>query len=238
MRWLWGAAGIAAVLAASGSVGAVAGVIYKNPGETNQIGFAPCCGLAPGGVVSGAFGVGNTITFARASNDLTTVDLFGYAGGGSKPIEVDIYAGSNPNTGALLGSAQVIPAGDGYTTEVLKFNQLQLPQTVTFIVSIVGNSGSWDDSFVNWQQFTGAAGSPTVGTAGDMWYGSPGNFVVDDSYASATGAGTNTLAVEFDTPEPATWVMLGFGFAGLGFAGWRKSRTPRSIGGDSIGGDT
>jgi len=32
-------------------------------------------------------------------------------------------------------------------------------------------------------------------------------------------------------PEPSTWAMLGFGFAGLGFLGWRGSRqtTARAV---------
>ena len=232
MRGLLRAAGVAAVLAVSGAGAAQAGIIYEAPADnSNQIGFSGNPGVSDGG----AFGVGNTITFVGSSPShvVSTVDLFGYAGGGSEPIEVDIFSGANPNTGMLLGSEQVTPTGNGWTTEVFDFNNLVVPQTVTFIVSIVGNSGSYDDSFVDWQQFTGAAGSPTVGTAGDMWYGSPGNFVVDDSYAVLTDAKTNTLAVQFNAPEPSTWVMLGFGFAGLGFAGWRKARTPRTLDGDS-----
>ena len=161
--------------------------LYAN----NQIGFS-----GP----SGAWGVGNTITLAGSGPyDLATVDLFGYAGGGSLPIEVSLYSGLNPNTGTLLGSEQVIPTGNGWTTEVLNFDGLSVPQTLTYIVSIVGNIGNYDDSFVDWQQFTGVTGSPTVGTSGNMWYGAPGSFVADDSYAVATGAQTDTLAVAFNT---------------------------------------
>src|ERR1035437_2812493 len=72
---------------------ALANSIYLAPQDNsglyanNQIGFAPCCGLEPGGVISGPFGVGNTITFAGSrSYSLGVVDLFGYAGGSSKPI--------------------------------------------------------------------------------------------------------------------------------------------------------
>jgi hypothetical protein len=210
---------LGAVLLAFGTVAAFAGTIYLAPADNNnQIGFAPCCGLEPGGVISGPYGVGNTVTFPGSrSYSLGVVDLFGYAGGGSKPIEVDIYAGANPNTGALLGSAQVIPKGNGFTTEVFSFPGLVLPNTVTFIVSIVGNSGSYDDSFVNWQQFTGNTGAPTVGTNGGMWYGAPGGYVLDNSYAVATGAMSNTLAAEFVTPEPGT--LLLFGTSALALAG-------------------
>jgi len=224
------------LLAAAAAVGllaqaASAGVIYLAPEASslyanNQIGFAPCCGPVPGGVISGPFGVGNTITFAQnpVFGDVT-VDLFGYAGGGSKSIEVDLYAGTNPNTGTLIGSEQITPTGNGWTTEHLDFGALQLPQTLTYIVSIVGNNGSYDDSFVDWQQFTGNTGSPTIGTSGDMWYGAPGSFVVDNSYAVATGAKSNTLGVEFYVPEPLTVSLFGGGLLGLGALRWRKKKT-------------
>ncbi len=240
---LLASATLAAVLAVVGAARADT-VVYGAPQDTtglysnNQIGFAPCCGLSPGGV-SGASGVGDTIMLAGSGPFyLTAVDLDGYAGGGSLPIEVALYSGSNPNTGTLLGSEEVIPAGNGWTTEVLNFGGLQAPQTLTYIVSIVGNNGSYDDSFVNWQQFTGISGAPTVGTSGDMWYGSPGSFVVDNTYAIATGAQTNTLAVQFSVtesgglrpiPEPSTWAMIGLGFAALGVVGYRKARTPRAL---------
>ena len=208
------AASALSIVMAAGS--ANASPIYLAPEDTsnlygnNQIGFS-----GP----SGAWGVGNTITLAGSGPfTLGTVDLFGYAGGGSLPIEVSLYSGSNPNTGTLLGSEQVTPTGNGWTTEVLNFGGLSVPQTLTFIVSIVGNGGSYDDSFVNWQQFTGVTGSPTIATSGDMWYGAPGSYVADDSYAVATGAQTNTLAVEFNTvPEdPSLLYMLLGGAACFG----------------------
>ncbi len=231
MKVLLASAAVALAFMAAGSASAASSVVYLAPEDTsslygnNQIGFSGNSNVNGGG----AYGVGNTITLAGPGR-LTTVDLFGYAGGGSKPIEVDLYSGANPNTGTLLGSEQVTPTGNGWTTEVLNFGNLAIPQTLTYIISIVGDSGSYDDSFVNWQQFTGVTGSPTIGVSGDMWYGNgPGSFVVDNAYAIATGAATNTLAVQFNVPEPATWAMLCLGFVALGFTAFRRDRSARAI---------
>jgi hypothetical protein len=230
-----------AVLVAFGAV-AQADTIYlaseANEYDNNQIGFAPCCGDQPGNITA-PFGVGNTITFAGSGPySLQTVDLFGYAGGATVPIEVDLYAGANPNADSFLGSATTDVTGNGWTTEVFDFSGLEVPDTLTFIVSLPVNNGSYDDAFVNFQQFTGISGSPNVGTSGDMWYGSPGSYIVNDDYAVATGAETNTLAVQFNAdnqytafedaaPEPSTLGLLFV--AAAGFAGLKLNKPARSF---------
>jgi hypothetical protein len=41
-------------------------------------------------------------------------------------------------------------------------------------------------------------------------------------------AGLEENGIPIGTPEPATWVMMALGFAGLGLAGYRASRKPVS----------
>lgn len=63
-----------------------------------------------------------------------------------------------------------------------------------------------------------------------MWYGSPGSYVVDNSYAIDTGAKTNTLAVQVNSvPEPSTWAMMILGFFGLGFMAYRRKPNGRQL---------
>jgi hypothetical protein len=191
--------------------------LYSN----NQIGFT---GYP---AISGPFDVGNTITLAGSGPlSLETVDLFGYAGGASTApfptVEVDLYAGTDPNTGTLLGSATANLIGNGWAPVILNFNGLPLAtNTLTFIVSLPGNNGSYDGSFVNWQQFTAVTGGPTIGSGdGVMWYGTaPGNFILDTTFAEATGAQSNYLAVRLNTvptPESGAVSLLVTMLTGLG----------------------
>ena len=50
--------------------------------------------------------------------------------------------------------------------------------------------------------------------------------MADGSYHVYAATGPLTITA---VPEPATWAMLGLGFAALGFAGYRKTCTPRAV---------
>jgi hypothetical protein len=59
------------------------------------------------------------------------------------------------------------------------------------------------------------------------WSGAP---VVGFSLAPAAGPDAiafDNLTVSTSVPEPSTWAMMLFGFAGLGYMGWRRARNPR-----------
>jgi len=47
--------------------------------------------------------------------------------------------------------------------------------------------------------------------------------------AVAGGAKTNTLALQINGPETATWAMMSLGFAALGFAGFHSAHSARAI---------
>lgn len=79
------------------------------------------------------------------------------------------------------------------------------------------------------------------GPYGHDYSGVPGPWQAVDLSFTATSSGSTTLAI-IDTnlaaggndfsiaaPEPATWIMMLFGFGGLGFAGYRGTKKSRSI---------
>lgn len=140
-----------------------------------------------------------------------------------------MYAGTDPNTGSELGFV-TIPSHSGINQfDEFDFTSqdIVLPDTVTFVVS--SGSGSFNG-------VASASGAPSVGSAvNSIWYGSPGSYVANDTWAIADGAPANDnyLTAEFNAvsavPEPAS-VFLFFtmliGVAGLvGFSRKKKKLT-------------
>lgn len=170
--------------------------------------------LGPDGTANppgtGYWEMGNTITLAgsASSSFLSSVDLTLYGGGDvNYPIQMDIYSGSDPNTGTLLGT-DTAPAGYGTNTTVFSLGGLVVPDTVTLIFSLPNQNGSYDSIFLYPILTSGAA--PTVGSGpNSLWYGTPGSFVANNTYAIADGASTNYLQVEVNAPEGgATFLYL------------------------------
>jgi hypothetical protein len=101
------------------------------------------------------------------------------------------------------------------------------PNSLYWIEVSVGSANG--ESVVEWG-ITADVSGPDVANNYLAW------FYTDDGFFLNKGIDPfpfdNALQMEVDAvPEPSTWVMLGFGFAGLGFLGWRGSRqtTARAV---------
>jgi hypothetical protein len=177
----------------------------------NALNFGP--DVTPNPPIGGGYWeMGNTITLAGSSSTyfVSSVDLTLYGGGDtSYPIQMDIYSGNNPNSGTLLGT-YTAPAGFGTNTTVFDVGGLAVPGTITYILSLPDETGSYDSVFLYPILTSGAA--PTIGSGpNSLWYGDPGTFVANNTYAISDGnsATTNYLQVEVNAPEGgASWLYL------------------------------
>jgi hypothetical protein len=171
----------------------------------------------------GGPGLGNTITFGDTARQLTTVFLEeGNAGGNTGSYTLTLYGGADPNTAPELGSV-TIPSHSGINQfDEFDFTSqdITLPDTITFVVA--SGAGSFNG-------VASASGAPTIGSADNsIWYGSPGSYVANNTFATADGAPANDnyLTAEFNAvPEPSAvllFVTMLAGVAGLAFVSPKK----------------
>ena len=160
---------------------------------------------------------------------------------------VPFPSGSNLVTGSVSGSYLAPLLASGPDTSpylaVLGGTSIKIPVPEELVVEIyVGTLDAYNHfAFSNGDSWSGADiaglgigasdnGSPTDPMANGLL-----TFTFDKGVNSVTlSSDSNTLEVagiwsSNAVPEPATWAMMGLGFAGLAFAGYRARRTPAEI---------
>lgn len=152
-------------------------------------------------------------TYWQAADGVRSIDL---SGTGSNPIEGTI---SQTITGLTVGNYYRIffdEAGnpDGGSGNKVAGVKVGLDSNI-FTYPVLGQTRSNMDWVQQTLTFQAAATSETL------------------SFHSMTntpfGAAIDNVSIAAGVPEPSTWAMLLFGFAGLGFAGYRRTRVRASF---------
>jgi hypothetical protein len=160
--------------------------------------------------------LGNTIAFAGTERNLDSavIELFNNTGV-TQTFTLAIYAGADPNSGALLGndSQSVLPTSAPDAFVSFNFGGLLVSDTITFILNASSGSNFGAGPYSN-------SAAPAIGSGpNSLWYGTaPGGFALDSKWAINDGATTNFLNAQFNAsvtpqelatvPEPATSTLL------------------------------
>ncbi len=192
------------------------------------LGLAIRGGPADAGVVIDVSEVGgNVVTAGSGAIDLTGLTFVqsqllpapglmqpskgGLVVGSAGQVMIDLYRGADGPTsfGPSAYTAANSGSGDGFgVTSGYGVPAIFLPPSYVSGTALSGSSTYVGETF--------ASLGLTPGTYVYTW--------------GSSGAEDDTLTVKIGTvPEPATWLMMGLGFAGLGFAGSRRSRKAVSV---------
>jgi hypothetical protein len=150
---------------------------------------------------------GGPVTDAPPDN--SGVQLFGGSYGGA----TDTITFSSPVTDPVIA---IVSLGQNGIQAQFDFT------TSAFSLAGGGPSSTW--------------GGQALTRVGDIVYGEEGNGLVlfhgtysSISWTNPVQEGYYAFTVGSAVPEPSTWAMMGFGFAGLAFAGFRSRRTATAI---------
>jgi Domain of unknown function (DUF4082)/PEP-CTERM motif len=145
----------------------------------------------------------------------------------SSSIEVGIFT----TVGALLQSVTV-PANStslGQFQYISLSSPLALAQGQSYIIDAYIGSEHWLDSTVSAVSVNAAI---SIAPAGEGWYTCCNNVgfefpgTQDASDDPSLFLGPNFQFTVSAVPEPSTWAMMIFGFAGVGFVAYRRKSKP------------
>jgi hypothetical protein len=183
-----------------------------------------------GGLVGGAFLVG------EASAQVASIPLCTETDAGGCVMQLPV--GGTIITVASDGEAPFDPFSSGLdTSDGIQFDSLwlpvqttgwvQIPGTNTWIVPGCDSAGVCENGPVNepigqWD----APGNVWSSAANFLIYESDGRTVSDviSIFNDANGTANITFSSIESVPEPSTWALMLFGFAGLAFAGYRRAK--------------
>ncbi len=179
-----------------------------NPYYESGFSYASVMGLTPGDTYS--------LTFYQAASQQT-----GYSGATTNQWIVALGA-----VGSFLYSAEASSPGTPNSSCGTTCVYVDSDPNASIAASALMNVPS--EGLVDWQQTSvELTAHATTETLSFLAWGDNGNTTNLPPMAFLTGV--NSFAPPTGVPEPATWAMVGLGFAGLGMIG-RRRRRPATAG--------
>ena len=166
---------------------------------------------------------GSTLPLLAAETALANVETFDWALTGGSP---DLGYAPLQGGGTLTASDN----GDGFWT-VTNVTGSVGGETITGVISYyLSNNLVYPASLLNQISTGGFAFETDAGSMVDIFsfYGQGSSDInpANNNYGemSTAGFGVGKFSMTEAVPEPATWAMMGLGFAALAFVGYRRAK--------------